>query len=189
MCDHLRISFAAQSAPIPCPFSSGIPARPVPQYMLASLPLHRMETMTLHRCAFALAVLTCLAPATAHASPFKTWADLRQPPDGKLPMSGLTPSKLIPNLCAVHYRITTGSEKCQAFFDQGLGYFYSYVWMEAARSFETACRHDPDCALAWWGLSRALERYNRPSTDALKKAHALMDKASHREQLLIQARL
>src|SRR5206468_2994401 len=101
----------------------------------------------------------------------------------------LAPSKPTPDVCVLRYRISTTSPQCQAYFDQGLGYFYSYVWMEAARSFETACKHDPDCATAWWGLSRALERYGKPSADALKKAHALMDKASHREQLLIQARL
>src|SRR5947207_846080 len=74
----------------------------------------------------------------------------------KLPFTGLAPAKLIPNLCVVHYRVSTDSPQCQAFFDQGLGYFYSYVWMEAARSFETAARYDPNCALAWWSLSRSL---------------------------------
>src|SRR5260370_4115415 len=80
-------------------------------------------------------------------------------PNDKLPLSGLPPAKLLPNLCLVKYRITTGSPECQAFFDQGLGFFYSYVWMEAVRSFETATRYDPDCPLAWGALSRALERY------------------------------
>jgi Tfp pilus assembly protein PilF len=145
--------------------------------------------MMLHRL-FLLATLPLFAAAPAGASPFKTWKDLRDPPDNKLPLCGLPPSKLAPNLCLLKYRVTTNSPECQAYFDQGLGYFYSYVWMEAARSFETACKYDPDCALAWWGLSRALERYSKPSqNDALKKAQTLMSKASHREQLLIQARL
>jgi tetratricopeptide (TPR) repeat protein len=144
--------------------------------------------MTLHRVLFAVALaLAATSPAGAQ---FKTWKDLREPPDNKLPMCGLAPSKLVPDLCCVKYRVTTNSPECQAYFDQGLGYFYSYVWMEAARSFETACKYDPECALAWWGLNRALERYGRSSqNDALKKAQALMGKASHREQLLIQARL
>src|SRR5437867_11073834 len=60
------------------------------------------------------------------------------PANEKMPKTGLTPTKLIPNLCSVHYRISTSSPDCQAFFDQGLGYLYSYVWMEASRSFETA---------------------------------------------------
>src|SRR5262245_58551904 len=45
----------------------------------------------------------------------------------KLPLSKLAPAKLIPNLCVVQYPITTSSPECQAYFNQGLGYFYSYV--------------------------------------------------------------
>src|SRR5262245_40622759 len=79
--------------------------------------------------------------------------------DGRLEHTKLMPAKLIPNLCVVKYRVSTASPECQAFFDQGLGYYYSYVWMEAARSFETALKHDPNCALAWWGLSKASEKW------------------------------
>jgi tetratricopeptide (TPR) repeat protein len=108
----------------------------------------------------------------------------------KLPMTKLAPAKLLPELCLVKYRVSTDSPQCQAYFDQALGYFYSYVWMEAARSFETALQHDPNCAMAWWGLSRAIERWGKgQANDALKKAHELINRASHRESLLIQARL
>jgi Tfp pilus assembly protein PilF len=108
-----------------------------------------------------------------------------------MPFTGLAPDKLHPNLCLIQYRVSTASPECQAFFNQGLGYFYSYVWMEASRSFETATRHDPECALAWWGLSRALERWGKraESTRALLKADQLKDRASHREQQLILARM
>lgn len=109
----------------------------------------------------------------------------------KLPVCGLAPAKLIPDLCLVKYRVSTTSPECQAYFDQGLGYFYSYVWMEAARSFETALHYDPDCAMAHWGLSRALERWSKraQSDQVLQKAKDKMASASHREQLLITARL
>jgi tetratricopeptide (TPR) repeat protein len=60
--------------------------------------------------------------------------------------------------------------------------------MEAARSFETATQYDPNCALAWWGLSRALEHWGRGNpTQALLKANELKARASHREQQLILA--
>ena len=114
---------------------------------------------------------TLMLPPSVH--PFEAPPHAPPAADAKLPMCGLAPAKIQPNLCLVKYRISTNSPECQAFFDQGLGYLYSYVWMESARSFETACRCDPDCAMAWWGLSRALERYNKPSTAALKKAQAL----------------
>jgi Tfp pilus assembly protein PilF len=111
-----------------------------------------------------------------------------KPAPTKMPMTGLAPAKRVPDLCLVRYRISTTSPEAQAFFDQGLGYFYSYVWMEAARSFETALQHDPDCPLAWWGLSRGLEKWGRgDATKALLKAHALRERASHREQQLILA--
>jgi tetratricopeptide (TPR) repeat protein len=108
----------------------------------------------------------------------------------KLPKTGLAPAKYVPDLCSVRYRVSTSSPECQAFFDQGLGYYYSYVWMEASRCFETATQYDPDCALAWWGLSRALERWGRgDATQVLLEADKRKDHASHREQKLILARM
>src|SRR5580658_9031799 len=68
--------------------------------------------------------------------------------DDRLPITKLKPSKLIPNLCLYKYRVTTASAECQAFIDQSLGFYYSYVYPEAARSAETAIRIDPDCAYA-----------------------------------------
>ena len=110
---------------------------------------------------------------------------------GKMPLSGQAPAKLAPNLCLLRYRISTDSPECQAFFDQGLAWHYSYVYNQAAQSFETAALHDPDCAMAWWGLSRALYSENRlePAQRALEKARANLRLASHREQFLIAALL
>ncbi len=116
--------------------------------------------------------------------------DGAKPAEQKLPLTGLAPAKIAPNLCLLHYRISTSSPECQAHFDQGLGFFYSYVWMEAARSFETAAKYDPDCPMAWWGLSRALERWGKGDANkALLKADELKDRASYREQQLILARM
>jgi tetratricopeptide (TPR) repeat protein len=110
--------------------------------------------------------------------------------DERLPHSKLPPARLIPNLCVVKYRVSTTSPECQAYFDQGLGFYYSYVWAEAVRSFETATRCDPDCAMAWWGLSKACEKWGRAAyAPPLKKAQELMPRTSHRESLLIKARL
>jgi tetratricopeptide (TPR) repeat protein len=107
----------------------------------------------------------------------------------RLELSNLSPAKITPGLCTLHYRVTTTVPECQTLVDQGLGYFYSYVWMEAARSFETATRRDPDCAMAWWCLSRALDQYGKrdPGTKALLRADSLKAGASYREQQLILA--
>jgi tetratricopeptide (TPR) repeat protein len=52
-----------------------------------------------------------------------------------------------------HEAITTASKEAQAFYDQGLNYLESYVWIEASRSFHQALRTDPKCAMAYLGLS------------------------------------
>ncbi len=110
--------------------------------------------------------------------------------DDRLPHTKLMPAKLVPNLCVVKYRVSTSSSECQAFVDQALGYYYSYVWMEAARSFETALKHDPNCAFAWWGLSKASEKWGKAAyAPPLKKAQELMPQANERESRLIKARL
>jgi tetratricopeptide (TPR) repeat protein len=108
-----------------------------------------------------------------------------------LTYSQLQPAQHFPDLCKLHYRISTRSEMCQKLFDQGLGFWYSYVWTESARSFETALRYDPDCPMVWWGLSRALEQWGPRSgkaNEALKKAYDQRAKASYPEQQLILAR-
>lgn len=109
---------------------------------------------------------------------------------GKLPITGLAPAKIMPNLCLYRYRVSTSSPQCQEFVDHALGFYYSYVWMEAARSFETATKHDPNCAFAWLGLSRAQEKWGRgDSTASLKKAKELLTYTDERERLLITSRL
>src|SRR5216684_2015903 len=52
----------------------------------------------------------------------------------------------------VHAKVTTKSEQAQAFYDQGLDYLNSYVWIEAARSFHQALRLDSKLAMAYAGL-------------------------------------
>jgi tetratricopeptide (TPR) repeat protein len=139
--------------------------------------------MTFSRRTLALLTIALTVLPSAAQTPADAKAD-------KLPLTKLPPAKIRPNQCLLTYRVSTRSPECQAHFDQGLGYFYSYVWMEAARSFETAATYDPDCAMAWWGLSRAQEEWRGTNhMEALKKAQATLPKASDRERLLITARL
>ena len=90
-------------------------------------------------------------------------ADAPRPPSNKMPLSGLTPAKPMFDACIYKYPVSTTNAQCQAFVNQGLGMYYSYVWIEAARAFETALQHDPDCAYAWLMLHRSLapDRYGR----------------------------
>jgi tetratricopeptide (TPR) repeat protein len=150
-----------------------------------------MTSTRLALCCFLLSLLATPARSAAPPSARKAAPRRASPPvAGKLAMTQLAPARLAKDLCVLKYRISTSSPECQAFFDQALGYYYSYVWLEAARSFETALLHDPECPLAWWGLSRALERWGRGDhTRALLRAHELRDRASPREQMLIKASL
>jgi hypothetical protein len=56
---------------------------------------------------------------------------------------------------SAHDPVGTTAKDAQAFYDQGLAYLHSYVWLEAARSFNQALRIDPTLAVAHAGLSRA----------------------------------
>ena len=56
---------------------------------------------------------------------------------------------------SIHEKVTTSSPDAQAFYDQGLAYLNSFVWIEAARSFNQALRLDPNLAMAHLGLSDA----------------------------------
>jgi tetratricopeptide (TPR) repeat protein len=110
--------------------------------------------------------------------------------DNRMPRTKLPSAIYDSNLCVYRYRVGTQSADCQKFVDQALGYFYSYVWIAAARSAETALIYDPECAYAWLVLHKSLEKWGQgDAMAALKKAQELMPKAPHREQLLITARL
>src|SRR6266566_2787840 len=52
----------------------------------------------------------------------------------------------------LHEKMTTSSAEAQAFYDQGLNYLASYVWIEAARSFHQALRLDPSSSAPYVGL-------------------------------------
>src|SRR5262249_45654833 len=89
-----------------------------------------------------------------------------------------------------HDPVTTTSGEAQAFYDQGVAYLHSYVWIEAARSFHQALRTDPSLAMAYVGLSRADSGLEDPeaASSALSKARDLAPGASPRERRRIALR-
>ena len=78
--------------------------------------------------------------------------------------------------------MSTKSSEAQGFYDQGLAYLHSYVWIEAARSFHQALRSDPGLALAHVGLSYAYIEVNKPTDarQAIESALALSATADKR---------
>jgi tetratricopeptide (TPR) repeat protein len=66
------------------------------------------------------------------------------------------------------YRISTGSDSAQVYFDQGLNMYYSYHTKEALASFREAARFDPGCAMAYWGQALAMgPNYNSAHSYAI----------------------
>src|SRR5579859_3354056 len=91
----------------------------------------------------------------------------------------------------LHEEVTTNSPEAQAYYDQGLAYLHSYVWIEAARSFHQALRLDPSMAMAYVGLSDAyVGLLDVPSAvAAVEKASSLAARVSERERTRIALRV
>src|SRR5580765_1104415 len=89
-----------------------------------------------------------------------------------------------------HEKVTTTSAEAQAFYDQGLNYLESYVWIEASRSFHQALRLDPDLAMACIGLSRTWSGFDNPAEAKrwYERALALGPKAAAWERARIAIR-
>lgn len=108
-----------------------------------------------------------------------------------------TGARLFEGLGDWRRRFTTSSEEAQRYLEQGMIWLQSFNHDEAIRSFQEAVRLDPECAMAWWGVSFAegpnyndpfmTERRNQASWDALKNALARIDKTAPWERDLIEA--
>jgi len=90
----------------------------------------------------------------------------------------------------VHEKVTTSSPQAQQFYDQGLAYLNSFVWIEAARSFNQALRLDPLLAMAHLGLSDTyIGLQDIPAArEEFEKAQALSQNVSERERFRIAIR-
>ncbi len=117
-----------------------------------------------------------------------------------LPTDASTGKPLAPalkNLGTLHYKVTTNSERAQAFFDQGLRLLYGFNHAEATRAFQEAARLDPACGMAYWGEAYATgPNINDPlpTPERVVAAYAAMQKAlnakrglTETEQALIDA--
>jgi tetratricopeptide (TPR) repeat protein len=90
---------------------------------------------------------------------------------------------------AAHDTLTTSSKQVQAFYDQGLAYLHSYVWLAAARSFNQALGIDPKLAMAHAGLTMAYTELNAPAAAraALDRAKALAASVHDRRHVDLRA--
>ena len=87
--------------------------------------------------------------------------------------------------------VTTSLPRAQAFYDQGLAYLHSFVWIEAARSFNQAIGIDPDLAMAHLGLSYAFGELGLAdqARASARQAETRGARTTQREQLRIELRV
>ncbi|MEM7335303.1 MAG: tetratricopeptide repeat protein [Chloroflexota bacterium] len=70
------------------------------------------------------------------------------------------------NLGPYSRSITTHSPEAEVWFNRGLNWCYGFHFIEALRCFKKVLKHDPECAMGYWGLAYALgPYYNMPWTD------------------------
>ncbi len=90
----------------------------------------------------------------------------------------------------LHEKVTTSSAEAQAFYDQGLNYLASYVWIEAARSFHQALRLDSSLSAAFVGLCDVyVQLQDVPAARAaLEKAQSLSSNITKAERRRVEIR-
>lgn len=85
-----------------------------------------------------------------------------------------------------HFVVTTKSPEVQKWFDQGHTLLHSFWFYEAERAFRWCLKLDPECAMAYWGLARAVENQEHSRT-LIQEAVKRKGQVSERERLYIEA--
>ena len=100
------------------------------------------------------------------------------------------PVPLRTGIGTVHETASTSSPEAQSFYDQGLAYLHSFVWIEAIRSFHQALRADPNLAMAYLGLADAYVGLHDPATAraAFERASSFEKKLNERERTWLAIR-
>lgn len=83
---------------------------------------------------------------------------------------------------AVKFPISTKKTEARKFFTQGVGQLHGFWYYEAERSFRQVAALDPECAMAYWGMSMANVNNEKRAAAFIKKATPLKAKATPREQ-------
>lgn len=65
----------------------------------------------------------------------------------------------LPGWGSYEYKISTGNDSAQFYFNQGLNMYYSYHMKESLASFKEASRLDPGSAMTYWGQALAMGPY------------------------------
>src|SRR5262249_436914 len=88
----------------------------------------------------------------------------------------------------LHEKVSTSSTQAQAFYDQGLAYLHSFVWIQPIRSFHQALRLDPKMGMGFVRLAEAYIGLQDVATAraAFQRATELAPSLSDRERAWIE---
>jgi tetratricopeptide (TPR) repeat protein len=137
-------------------------------------------------CPLVLLGLISGAASPAQESPHEDYSHT-----GPVPLEILQrPVTLRTGIGELHEKVSTHSPEAQSFYDQGLAYVHSYVWIEAARSFHQALRLDPNLAMAFLGLTDAFIGLHDVGTAraTFERSRALEKGMSERERMWLSIR-
>ncbi len=87
----------------------------------------------------------------------------------------------------VTFPITSEIPLAQQFFNQGIGQLHGFWYFEAERSFRQAAKLDPECAMAYLGMSLANVNNEQRAKGFLVEAVKRKARASGRERMYIDA--
>lgn len=87
----------------------------------------------------------------------------------------------------VDFQITTSEPLAQQFFTQGVGQLHGFWYFEAERAFRQAAAHDPQCAMAYWGMAVANRDHQKRAKELIAEAVQRKDSVTPREALWIEA--
>jgi tetratricopeptide (TPR) repeat protein len=117
------------------------------------------------------------------------------PPPATAPANAAAPH-YFDDLGTLHRAISSKDPEAQRWFDHGLRLTYAFNHEAAGRSFAEALKHDPECAICYWGQALVLgPNINLPmqpdavgpAFEASQRAMALQARASLNERALIDA--
>lgn len=139
---------------------------------------------------FVISLCTLLSLPSGYAHTTKQVETRQQAAEatGKVP--------LLEGLYALDFPITTKSDLAGQYFNQGLVLAYGFDHIDAEKSFLEALKHDPECAMCYFGVALVLgPNINAQMGEAAaRRAHEFAQKAlrragdvSEREALLIRA--
>ncbi len=94
---------------------------------------------------------------------------------------------LMAGMPEIHFPVGTTNTLAQRFFTQGVGQLHGFWVLEAERSFRQAAVHDPNCAMAYWGMAMANFPATNRAPDFIAEAVKRQHPGNRREELWIKS--